>query len=87
MIRATLVLAVLIALLGGCQWSPPDTAATDGRSSALYQTTCESPRREQHPSPTDVFGSIVLTAALVASLPVAIPLYICMAVTGNLPKC
>jgi hypothetical protein len=29
----------------------------------------------------------VVTGMVVASLPVAIPLYICMAVTGNLPKC
>ena len=87
MIRATLVLAVLFAVVGGCQSSPPDTAAADGRLAGANQATCESPRPEQHPSPTDVFGSIVLTAAVVASLPLAIPLYICMAVTGNLPKC
>jgi hypothetical protein len=89
MLRILLALTVLVTLLTGCQSSPqpPDTTAADGYSSASNRTTCESPQREQPPSLQEVLSGIVFTAAMAASFPVAIPLYICMAVTGTLPKC
>ena len=87
MVRLALVLTVSFALIGGCQSSTPNIAAADGRSSASIPTTCESPRHEQQPAATEVVGGVLLTAVFMASLPVVIPLFFCMAATGTLPKC